>query len=60
MRTDEYYRAQAEECRRMAAALGEDTKRAWLQLAQSWLEMLPIAAPQGWPQRTDQDSKAIH
>jgi hypothetical protein len=42
MDTDEEYRRQAAECRRMAEnAINPDDKQAWLGLADSWLQMLP-------------------
>ena len=62
MSTDEEYRRQAEECRRMAEnAINCDDKQAWLKLADSWLQMLPKqAAPENWPKSSDEDSKKSH
>ena len=42
MSSDEEYRRQAAECRRMAEnARNPLDKDAWLRLADSWLQMLP-------------------
>jgi uncharacterized alpha-E superfamily protein len=42
MSSDEEYRLQAAECRRMAEnARNPLDKDAWLRLADSWLQMLP-------------------
>ena len=42
MGSDEEYRLQAAECRRMAEnARNPLDKDAWLRLADSWLQMLP-------------------
>jgi hypothetical protein len=42
MSSDEEYRLQAAECRRMAEnARSPLDKDAWLRLADSWLQMLP-------------------
>jgi hypothetical protein len=62
MGTDEEYRRQAEECRRMAAnAVSADDKQSWLRLADSWLQMLPReSVPQNWPKPNDEDSKQSH
>jgi hypothetical protein len=66
MRTDEEYRRQAAECRRMAEnARSPLDKDAWLRLAESWLQMLPKrpesqAEPESWPKPGDDDSKASH
>jgi hypothetical protein len=62
MSSDEMYRRQAAECRRMAEnALSPDDKQAWLRLADSWLQMLPKQPePQDWPKSSDEDSKSSH
>jgi hypothetical protein len=62
MSTDEEYRRQALECRRMAAnAINPDDKQAWLKLADSWLQMLPKESePKNWPKASDEDSKSSH
>jgi hypothetical protein len=45
MSQDEEYRRQAAECRRMAEnARSPLDKDAWLRLADSWLQMLPLSA----------------
>jgi hypothetical protein len=60
MGTNEEYRRQAEECRRMAAnAISADDKQSWLNLADSWLQMLPRRLRE-WPKPSDQDSKESH
>ena len=62
MSTDEEYRRQATECRRMADnAISHDDKQAWLKLAYCWLQMLPKAAEaKDWPKANDEDSKSSH
>jgi hypothetical protein len=62
MGTNEEYRRQAEECRRMAEnAIGSDDKQAWLKLADSWLQLLPRdTARQNWPRPSNEDSKESH
>jgi hypothetical protein len=41
MGSDDEYRQQAAECRRMAEnAVSDDDEQAWLKLANSWLQML--------------------
>jgi hypothetical protein len=62
MGTDDEYRRQAAECRRMADnAVSTDDKQAWLKLADSWLQLLPQErAPQNWPKPSDEDSKESH
>lgn len=40
MRKSEEYRVHAAECQRMAdATVNQDDRRAWLQMAESWLRM---------------------
>jgi hypothetical protein len=62
MSTNEEYRRQAAECRRMAEnAVNPDDKQAWLRMAGSWLRMLPIQAkPENWAKSSDEDSKTSH
>jgi hypothetical protein len=61
MSTDEEYRRQAAECRRMAEnAINPDDRQAWLRLADSWLQMLPIQAePENWPKSSDEVQKHL-
>jgi hypothetical protein len=62
MNTDEEFRRQAAECRRMAEnAVNPDDKQAWLRLADSWLQMLPKQPePLNWPKPGGEDSKKPH
>jgi hypothetical protein len=62
MNSDEEYRRQAAECRRMAENTRSPLdKDAWLRLADSWLQMLP-KQPESpdWPKPNEEDSKASH
>jgi len=62
----ENYRRYADECRDKANnASNVDDKMSWLKLADAWLKMLPVAMVQGanvigWPQPSEEDSKASH
>jgi hypothetical protein len=62
----EEYRRYADECRRKAENTTDpDDKMSWLKLADAWLQMLPAThSPRadltGWPQPSDEDSKASH
>jgi Domain of unknown function (DUF6894) len=62
----EEYRRNADDCRHKAeSATDPDDKISWLRLADAWLQMLPpgLAAGAdvaGWPEASDEDSKAAH
>ena len=62
----EEYRRHADECRSRAENTADpDDKMSWLKLADAWLQMLspthsPSADFPGWPQSSDEDSKASH
>jgi hypothetical protein len=63
----EEYRRNADGCRAMAEnAADPDDKMSWLKLADAWLQMLPKQTPAtnlasaGWPDPSDEDSKASH
>lgn len=62
----EEYRLSADMCRRKAEnAIDADDRESWLKLAHAWLQMLPgAAAPPadaaGWPEQSEEHSKASH
>jgi hypothetical protein len=62
MGTYDEYRRRAQKCRGMAdKAISAADKEAWLQLADSWLQMLTReTTPQNWPNPSGQDSHELH
>jgi hypothetical protein len=63
----EDYRQHAADCRKLAdQATNPADKVAWLNLANSWLRMLPESIGgrathhEGWPKPSDEDSQASH